>query len=233
MKQRLSRGCLRWPSQYPRRRKPTKKQDGTLLNRQNRLPLVDTLRFFFFSFFFLSVAYRPTLAHRRKTSDSKSKLFIEKNGGGWRAREDVRWRQSLERNCRFPVLRVLGTRSVEEAAPGIASSASHNPAVMAFDSYDCSDNCNDDRAAFFATSSSYQRQLHSVAGLCDEYIARSPARKLFRLICLRAKKNKKKKIRHLALKSIYSNSKANNSRTSSSSRGILVCVSLNFPTLII
>lgn len=54
----------------------------------------------------------------------------------------------MERNCRFPVLRVLATRNVEEAAPGIASSAVHNPAVMAFDSCDCSDNYTGDRAVY-------------------------------------------------------------------------------------
>lgn len=46
--------------------------------------------------------------------------------------------------------------ALKKRRPEIASSsAAHNPAVMAFDSYDCSDNCVGDRAAFFARDSSY------------------------------------------------------------------------------
>lgn len=104
-----------------------------------------------FLFFFFS---SPSRTGEERATWSRN--FSSKRTASGRGRaEDVRWRQSSERNCRFPVPRALGTRGVEEAAAGIASSASHNPAVMAFDSYDCSDNCNDDRAAFFTTGSSY------------------------------------------------------------------------------
>lgn len=103
--------------------------------------------------FFLPSPTDPSSPAEEKRATRSRNFSSKRTASGDGRAEDVRWRQSLERNCRFPVFRALGTRSVEKAAPGIASSASHNPAVMAFDSYDRSDNCNDDRAAFFASSS--------------------------------------------------------------------------------
>lgn len=150
MKRRLSYGgCSRWS-----RMKPTKSRQQSVKSSKLLLPLLDTPLFFFF---FSSPARDLSLSIQEKR-ESDSKLFCERQTDG-EGRGCVRWRQSLERNCRFPVLRVLATRNVEEAAPGIATSAAHNPAVMAFDSCDCSDNYTGDRAAFFAKSSSYKRQL--------------------------------------------------------------------------
>lgn len=91
---------------------------------------------------------------KKNERNLKSKLFIEKNGkqdwegGGCKVETIARKKLSI-----FCASATLGMPSVEEAALGIASSASHNLVVMAFDS--CSDNCNDDRAAFFTTGSSY------------------------------------------------------------------------------
>lgn len=104
--------------------------------------------------FLFAACARKTMRFRVETFHPATNSKRERRkaeGARGRGREREVETIARERSCRFSPVRASSPGHARSGGggeaggcihpTGIASSAAHNPAVMAFDSYDCSDNC--------------------------------------------------------------------------------------------